>query len=48
MLNICLPLSIGSVLSNAEWAILGVFAAHMGVDEVAAWSLVGYVCKCGR
>lgn len=41
MIKTAIPLSCGSVLNNAEWTILAVFAAHMGEAEVAAWAIFG-------
>jgi hypothetical protein len=41
MIQTSIPLSIGSVLNNAEWAILAVFAAHLGEAEVTTWAIVG-------
>ena len=38
-----IPLSFGSLLSNAEWAVLTFFAAHLGPAEVAAWAILGSI-----
>lgn len=43
MMKTAPPLSIGSVLSNAEWSILTVFASYLGPAEVAAWAIIGEV-----
>lgn len=36
-----LPLMFGEVVAEAEWELLGVFAAHNGQSEIAAWGLLG-------
>jgi len=38
-----IPLAFGSVLSNAEWAILTFFASYLGPAEVAAWAILGSI-----
>lgn len=38
-----IPLAFGSLLSNAEWAILTFFASQLGPAEVAAWALLGSI-----
>jgi multidrug resistance protein, MATE family len=43
MLHQAIPLSFGSLLSNAEWAVLTFFASHLGPAEVAAWALLGSI-----
>lgn len=43
MLKTAPSLSIGSVLSNAEWAILTGFASYLGPAEVAAWAILGQI-----
>jgi len=43
LMNIALPLSIGSVLAYGEWEVLTIFAAHLGPEEVVAWSILGYI-----
>jgi multidrug resistance protein, MATE family len=43
MLQQAVPLSFGSLLSNAEWAVLTFFASHLGPAEVAAWALLGSI-----
>jgi Na+-driven multidrug efflux pump len=41
LLKQAVPLALGSLLSNAEWAVLTFFASHLGPAEVAAWALLG-------
>lgn len=41
LLKQAIPLAMGSLLSNAEWAVLAFFASHLGPAEVAAWALLG-------
>ena len=43
ILNQGLPLAFGSLLSNAEWAILTFFASVLGPAEVVAWSILGSI-----
>ena len=43
MLQQGIPLSCGSLLSSAEWAILTFFASQLGAAEVAAWALLGSI-----
>jgi multidrug resistance protein, MATE family len=43
MLKQAVPLCWGSLVSNAEWAILTIFASHMGPAEVAAWAILGSI-----
>jgi multidrug resistance protein, MATE family len=43
MLKQAVPLCWGSLVSNAEWAILTAFASHMGPAEVAAWAILGSI-----
>lgn len=43
MMKTAPPLSIGSVLSNAEWAILTAFASFLGPAEVCAWAILGQI-----
>ena len=43
MLRQSLPLSFGSLISNAEWALFTFFASHLGPAEVAAWALLGSI-----
>jgi len=38
-----LPLSIGSLLSYAEWEILTIFAAVLGPAEAVSWAILGSV-----
>jgi Na+-driven multidrug efflux pump len=37
------PLSLGYLLSNAEWAVLTIMASHLGPAEVAAWAILGSI-----
>eukprot|EP00545_Synedropsis_sp_CCMP1620_P006902 CAMPEP_0119010986 /NCGR_PEP_ID=MMETSP1176-20130426/5378_1 /TAXON_ID=265551 /ORGANISM="Synedropsis recta cf, Strain CCMP1620" /LENGTH=723 /DNA_ID=CAMNT_0006963739 /DNA_START=46 /DNA_END=2220 /DNA_ORIENTATION=+ len=43
MLTQAVPLAFGSLLSNAEWAVLTFFASHLGPAEVAAWAILGSI-----
>lgn len=43
MVKQAVPLSFGSLLSNAEWAILTFFASYLGPAEVAAWAILGSI-----
>ncbi len=43
MLRQALPLSFGSLISNAEWALHKFIASHLGPAEVAAWALLGSI-----
>lgn len=43
MVKQAVPLSFGSLLSNAEWAVLTFFASHLGPAEVAAWAILGSI-----
>jgi MATE family multidrug resistance protein len=43
LLKQAVPLSFGSLLSNAEWAVLTFFASHLGPAEVAAWAILGSI-----
>ena len=53
-----LPLSFGSLISNAKWALFEFFASHLGPAEAAAWALLGSIweiiyrnyrhCGCNR
>jgi hypothetical protein len=43
MIRTCVPLAFGSILYNAQWAVLAVFAAHLGEAEVAAWAILGRI-----
>lgn len=45
MLRVSGPLSLGSFLINIEWVALGIFAAHVGILQVGAWSISAYICK---
>jgi Na+-driven multidrug efflux pump len=41
MVSTALPLMVGELVSEAEWEIFTIFAAHNGQSEVAAWGLMG-------
>jgi len=43
VLQICVPLSIGSFLALGEWELLTLFAALMGPAEVITWSITGVI-----
>mmetsp|Transcript_920 Transcript_920/g.1132 ORF Transcript_920/g.1132 Transcript_920/m.1132 type:complete len:717 (+) Transcript_920:41-2191(+) len=43
LLEQSLPLSFGSLLSDAQWFILTIFASHLGPAEVVAWALLGSI-----
>jgi len=43
LLGTAVPLSLGNLLSYAEWEILTLFASHMGPAEVTTWSIMGTV-----
>jgi Na+-driven multidrug efflux pump len=43
MLKTAIPLAFWSVLSNAEWAVLTIFAAFLGPAEVASWAILGTI-----
>jgi Na+-driven multidrug efflux pump len=41
MVRTALPLMVGELVSEAEWEIFTIFAAHNGQSEIAAWGLMG-------
>eukprot|EP00547_Thalassionema_nitzschioides_P013159 CAMPEP_0194259290 /NCGR_PEP_ID=MMETSP0158-20130606/43284_1 /TAXON_ID=33649 /ORGANISM="Thalassionema nitzschioides, Strain L26-B" /LENGTH=822 /DNA_ID=CAMNT_0038999045 /DNA_START=125 /DNA_END=2593 /DNA_ORIENTATION=+ len=41
-----LPLAVGSLLNNAEWTVLTMFASSLGPAEVTTWALLGNVWDC--
>jgi multidrug resistance protein, MATE family len=43
MVTQAIPLAFGSLLSNAEWAILTFMASALGPAEVAAWAILGSI-----
>mmetsp|Transcript_27373 Transcript_27373/g.40096 ORF Transcript_27373/g.40096 Transcript_27373/m.40096 type:complete len:740 (-) Transcript_27373:208-2427(-) len=43
LLKQAVPIGLGSLLSNAEWAVLTFFASFLGPAEVAAWAILGSI-----
>jgi len=43
VLQMAVPMSIGSLLAYGEWEMMTFFAAYMGEAEVAAWALAGAI-----
>ncbi|KAL7533831.1 hypothetical protein ACHAWF_004665, partial [Thalassiosira exigua] len=40
---VAIPLAFGSLLAEAEWEILTIFAAVLGPAEAAAWAMLGFI-----
>jgi len=43
LLKTTIPLAFGSVVSNAEWAVLTILAGYLGPAEVSAWAILATI-----
>jgi len=46
VLTTAAPLSLGNLMSYAEWEVLTICAAYLGTAEVTTWAILGSVWEC--